>query len=375
MTDFPSDAQGKLGFGCMRLPMAAGTFDRDAICAMFAAFLDAGFNYFDTAHVYLGGKSEAALYECLVKRHPRGSFLIADKLSTQNFQCEEDIDPLLESELAALGVDYLDVLLMHAQNEAHYEKYTQTHAYEHAAAFKAAGKARAVGISFHDSPEVLERILDDHPKLDVVQLQLNWQDWESATVQSRRCYEICEARSIPVVVMEPLKGGNLVNLPGTAQAELDAMPNPEGLSNAGVALRFAASWPSTAVVLSGMNTLADVHDNVSAMANASPLSDEQMACLSRATDAIAGLGMIECTACHYCTDGCPKSIRIPEMFDCLNTQRVFGGWNPGWYYSNSLVSDGHAKASECIQCGKCENSCPQFLPIRRLLSEVAAEFE
>lgn len=375
MTDFPKNVHGKLGFGCMRLPMAGGSFDRDEVCAMFDAFLDAGFNYFDTAHVYLGGRSEAALRDCLVARHPRGSFLIADKLSTQNFRREEDIDPLLDSELKALGVDYLDVLLMHAQNAAHYDKYTRTRAYEHAAAFKAAGKARAVGISFHDSPVVLERILDDHPELDVVQLQLNWQDWESATVQARRCYELCEQRGIPVVVMEPLKGGNLVNLPAAAQAEVDAMPNPEGLSNAGVALRFAASWPGVAVVLSGMSALSDVRDNVAAMASDAPLSSEQMACLAKASEAINGLGMIECTACHYCTDGCPKHIRIPEMFDCLNTVRTFGGWNPGWYYSNSLAADGHAPASACIGCGKCEKSCPQFLPIRKLLAEVAAEFE
>ncbi len=366
---------GKLGFGCMRLPKNDDELDMPAICAMFDAFLEAGFNYFDTAHVYLGGQSEVALRECLVKRHPRNSFFLADKLSNQNFEVEEDIDPLLDFELETLGVDHMDMLLLHAQNATNYEKYTATHAYEHAFAFKAAGKTRYVGMSFHDSPDVLERILNDHPDLDAVQLQVNWADWESASVQSRACVELCAQRNIPVIVMEPLKGGNLVSVPEPVQQIIDDMDNPEGLSNAGLALRFAATHPSVAMVLSGMRTIEDVRDNVRAIRTPTPLSKAQAESLQQAAEKITSMGMIACTACHYCTDGCPEGIRIPEMLDCLNTKRVFGGWNPSWYYNNSLVSEGHAKASECLHCGICEEACPQFLPIRDLLEEVASELE
>ena len=176
--------------------------------------------------------------------------------------------------------------------------------------------------------------------------------------------------------MEPCKEGQLVNLPQVAQEALDAAPNPEGLSNAGFAFRFCTTQPNIAMVLSGMNTMEQVEDNVRAMAgDPAPLTEEQLQALRNVHEAFASLGMIPCTACHYCTDGCPKHIMIPELFSDLNTKRVFGGWNPGWYFSNVHTADGHSKPSECIKCGKCERECPQGLPIRQLLTEVAAEFE
>ncbi len=375
MADWASEVKGRLGFGCMRLPERNGEIDREETCRMVDAFLKAGFNYFDTARPYLGGRSETTLRECLVQRYPRESYFIADKLSTMTWSTEEEIDAVLDSELDALGVDYMDMLLMHAQNAATYEKYQRHHAYEHAAAFKAASKARHVGISFHDSPEVLERILDDHPEIEAVQIQFNYADMHNGAVQSLGCYEVCERRGIPAIVMEPVKGGNLVDLPPAAQAIIDDIPNPEGLSNAGIALRFAGSFANNRVILSGMSDLRQVEDNIRSMLDPAPLTEEQMAALEKVHDIFKGLGMVECTACHYCTPGCPEQIMIPEMLGALNTKRVFGGWNPGWYYDNSLIGNGHGRASVCIGCGLCEKACPQKLPIRNLLKEVSKEFD
>lgn len=375
MSDWTEEVKGRLGFGCMRLPQKGGSIDLNETSRMVDAFLEAGFNYFDTARPYHGGKSETALRECLVKRYPRESFFVTDKLSTMTWRTENEIDNVLSSELESLGVEYMDMLLMHAQNAATYEKYQKHHAYEHAAAFKAAGKTRHVGISFHDSPEVLERILDEHPEIEAVQIQFNYADMHNGAVQSMGCYEVCERRGIPAIVMEPVKGGNLVDLPPEAQAVVDAIPNPERLSNAGIALRFAASFPDNRVILSGMSDLAQVEDNVRSMRDPEPLTEDQMAGLERVHDVFRELGMIECTSCHYCTPGCPKQIMIPEMFGALNTKRVFGGWNPGWYYDNSLIGGGHGRASDCIECGLCEKACPQKLPIRELLNQVAKEFD
>lgn len=375
MAAWVDEVKGRLGFGCMRLPQRRGGLDYAEMNRMVDAFLDAGFNYFDTAHVYHGGKSEIALRECLVKRHPRESFFIADKLSTENWRREADIDPLLDAELETLGVEYVDMLLMHAQNAETFDKYERAHAYEHAATFKAAGKARHVGISFHDTPDVLERILDAHPEIEAVQIQFNYADFENAAVQSLGCYNVCERRGVPCIVMEPVKGGSLVNLPAAAQAVIDGLPNPEGLSNAGFALRFAASYPNNVVVLSGMSDLSQMRDNIGSMVDPAPLTPEQMDGLARIHGVFHDLGMVECTACHYCTDGCPQRIMIPEMFGCLNTKRVFGGWNPGWYYSHALTVGEHGRASDCVKCGLCEWSCPQKLPIRVLLEEVSEEFD
>ncbi len=212
MNAFP-EMRRKFGFGCMRLPMQGEKVDGQAMCAMVDAFLAAGFNYFDTAHGYLSGKSETALRECLTKRYPRSAYLLTDKLTGNFFEKEEDIRPFFESQLAACGVDYFDFYLMHAQNKDIYAKFKRCHAYEQGLQLKAEGKIRHFGISFHDTAEVLEQILTEYPQIEVVQIQLNYLDFEDPAVQSRRCYEVCCKHGKPVIVMEPVKGGSLVNLP------------------------------------------------------------------------------------------------------------------------------------------------------------------
>ena len=253
------NVQKNFGFGCMRLPMKDGEIARDEMCRMVDTFLENGFNYFDTAHGYLGGKSETALRECLVKRHPRSAYVLTNKLSTHFFNRQEQIRPLFESQLAACGVDYFDFYLMHAQSAEIYAKFKECKAYETALELKKEGKIKHFGISFHDKAAVLEQILTEYPQIEVVQIQFNYVDYEDASVESRKCYEACRKFDKPVIVMEPVKGGSLVNLPEQAQKILDAL---HGGSNASYAIRFAAGFEGIMMVLSGMGNMEMMQDNI-----------------------------------------------------------------------------------------------------------------
>ena len=359
------------GFGCMRLPMKDGEVDIPETKRMVDAFLEAGFHYFDTAHGYLQGKSETALKECLTSRYPRDRYILTDKLTANFFQTEADIRPLLEAQLEACGVDYFDYYLMHAQGAGNYPHFKECHAYETAFALKAEGKVRHVGISFHDRAEVLEQILTDYPEVEVVQIQFNYMDYEDPAVQSRRCYEVCQKYGKPVIVMEPLKGGSLVNLPEDAKAVLDEL---HGGSPASYALRFAAGFPGMMMVLSGMSNLAQMQDNLSVMEQFRPLDQRELDAIARVQEIFKSKNLIPCTACRYCTDGCPKQISIPDLFAVMNTKQLYHDWNADYYYNVVHTAPGR-RASDCIRCGKCEKACPQHLPIRQLLQEVAKEFD
>ena len=359
------------GFGCMRLPMNGEAVDVAETCRMVDAFLNAGFNYFDTAHGYLQGKSETALRECLTGRYPREKYVLTDKLTENFFKTEADIRPFFESQLTACGVDYFDYYLMHAQGAGNYGHFKKCRAYETAFALKAEGRVRHVGISFHDRAEVLEQILADYPQIEVVQLQFNYVDYDDPAVQSRKCYDVCVQHGKPVIVMEPVKGGNLVSLPQDARAVLDAL---HGGSPASYALRFAASFPGVKMVLSGMSDLAQMQENISFMADFKPLNEEEMAAVAKVRAIFRGKNLIPCTACRYCTDGCPRHIAIPDLFALMNAKQIYHDWNANFYYSAVHTAPGR-RASDCVKCGKCEKACPQHLPIRRLLEEVAKEFE
>lgn len=367
---FP-EVKKNFGFGCMRLPMKGGDVDTVEFSRMIQMFFDAGFTYFDTAHGYLQGKSETALRECLTSKYPRDSYTLTDKLTTFFFNKEEEIRPLFEQQLASCGVDYFDFYLMHAQSAEIYEKFKRCRAYETANELKAEGKIHHFGISFHDRAEVLEQILSEHPEIELVQIQFNYADYEDVSVQSRACYEICRKYEKPVVVMEPVKGGSLIDLPADAQKIFDEL---HGGSNASYAIRFAASFDGIMMVLSGMSSAEQMADNISFMKEFEPLSNEEFAAVEKVRSLFLAQNLIPCTACRYCTDGCPKQIAIPDLFSCMNSQKRFGGWNAGYYYNNVYTAR-NGKASECIGCGKCEKSCPQHLPIRSLLKNVAAEFE
>ena len=359
------------GFGCMRLPMNGSEVDLEETKRMVDAFLDAGFNYFDTAHGYIQGKSETALKECLTSRYPRDRYILTDKLTNFFFKKEEDIRPFFQSQLEACGVDYFDFYLMHAQGAENFKFFKQCRAYETAFELKKEGKVRHVGISFHDTAEVLEQILTEYPEVEVVQIQFNYLDYDDPAVQARKCYEVCRKHNKPVLVMEPVKGGSLVNLPEDAKAVLDEL---HGGSPASYAIRFAAGFPGMMMVLSGMSSLEQMEDNLSFMKDFQPLNDTELAAIKKVQNIFKGMNLIPCTACRYCTDGCPKHIAIPDLFAVMNTKQLYHDWNADYYYNNVHTSEG-CKASDCIKCGKCEKACPQHLPIRKLLEDVAAEFE
>ncbi len=362
MGQFFPEIQGKFGFGMMRLPMCGEAVDVETTKKMVDAFLDAGFNYFDTAHPYIQGKSELAVRECLTWRYPRERYVLANKLSNSCFTTGEEIRPLVQRQLDACGVTYFDFFLMHAMDAEYHEKYTRTGAYDIAQQLKAEGVVHHVGMSFHDSAAVLDQILTVRPELEFVQLQFNYVDYEDPRVQSRACYEVCRKHGKPVFVMEPVKGGSLVKLPAGAM-ELLGKASP-----ASYAIRFAAGFEGVAMVLSGMSDQAQVADNLSFMKNFKPLNRQEQAVVEQVRTLYQAQHRIPCTACRYCTDGCPAGIPIPDLFACMNRRRAGETGTEAAYAA--LTPD----ASACVGCGQCEGACPQHLQIRTLLKEVAREF-
>ena len=359
------------GFGCMRLPMNGDQVDIAETTRMVDEFLAQGFNYFDTAHGYIGGKSELALKECLTSRYPREAYSLTDKLTDSYYKTETDIRPFFESQLEACGVDYFDFYLMHAQNADNFKKFKACRAYETAFALKAEGRIRHVGLSFHDRAEVLDQILTEYPQIEVVQIQFNYLDYDDIAVQSRKCYEVCRKHGKPVLVMEPVKGGSLVNLPEEAKKVLDDL---HGGSPASYAIRFAAGFPGMMMVLSGMSDLEQMKDNLSYMRDFKPLNETELAAVNKVQEIFHKMNMIPCTACRYCVEGCPKQISIPDLFAIMNIKQLHHDWNADYYYEEVHTAPGR-RASDCLKCGKCEKICPQHLPIRELLEEVAKEFD
>ena len=373
-TFFP-EIHGNFGFGCMRLPeLKGGGIDYEEFCRMADAFIAAGFNYFDTAHGYHGGKSETTIADCVSSRYDRSQFLLTNKLTDPYFHKQEDIRPFFEQQLAWCKVDYFDFYLMHAQDRNNYQKFKRCKAYETAWQLKEEGKIRHFGLSFHDKHEVLNMILTEHPEVEVVQIQFNYADYETDTVESRKVYEVCAKHQKPVIVMEPMKGGSLVNLPSRANQILRDL---HGGSNASYAMRFAGSFPMMTMVLSGMSNMQQMEDNIRTMQDFKPLDEREMRAVRKVCDIINAQNLIPCTSCRYCIEEstCPKRIVIPDLFAAKNQLDTFHNWNTKYYYDCVLTGSGRGKASECIECGKCEKVCPQHLPIRELLKTVAKTFE
>ncbi len=368
---FP-EIKKNFGFGLMRLPMIGEEVDIPQTCAMVDAFMNAGFNYFDTAHGYIGGKSETATRAALTSRYPRESYILTDKLSPNFFETEADIRPYFASMLEACGVDYFDFFLIHCINRNNYTHYTDCRAFEQAGEFKAEGRVRHVGISFHDTADILDKVLSEQPVIEVVQLQFNYLDYEDEGVQARLCYEVCVKHGKPVIVMEPVRGGSLVNLPETG---LDVLADLGGdCSPAGYAIRYAASFDNVFMVLSGMSNMEQMTDNIKSMKDFTPFSAEEYAAVYKVADIIRATPTIPCTACRYCVDGdhCPAGIRIPDIFSAENKARRFNTNDARGHYNHVTAN---AKPDACIGCGACEEICPQQLPIRELLAEIGKRFE
>lgn len=369
----------KFGFGLMRLPLTnpddGGSIDLEETKKMVDTFLEKGFTYFDTAWMYCNFKSENAAKDALVDRHPRDSFTLADKLHAGFLKTKEDRDAIFNEQMRKTGVTYFDYYLLHDMGVDHYEIYKKLDCFNWIQQKKADGLVKHIGFSFHDNAEVLDRILTEHPEMEFVQLQLNYLDWDSEGVQSRKCYEVATKHGKPVIVMEPVKGGTLANVPEQVAESFKAY-HPD-MSIPSWAIRFAASQPNVKMVLSGMSNMEQLLDNTGYMADFQPLNDEEMALVKKAVDVINGNIAIPCTGCSYCTDGCPMSIAIPKYFSLYNAdlQEIKEkGWTPqGEYYDRLTQSFG--KASDCVQCGQCEGVCPQHLPIIENLKKVAAHFE
>lgn len=347
--------KGKLGFGCMRLPMKDGEVDHERFSEMIEAYFAAGFNYFDTAHGYIDGKSETAIRECLTSRYPRESFLLTNKLSGY-FDKEEDILPLFEKQLECSGTDYFDFYLMHAQGQGNYAKYRECRAYEISLELLKQGKIRHFGISYHDSAEFLEKILNDYPQIEVVQLQFNYIDFDDPDVEAGKCYEVCRKYGKSVLVMEPVKGGKLASLPEEAEKLLADVGTG---SPASYALRFAAGFDGVISVLSGMGSMEMMEDNISTMTDPVPLTEGEKETLGKVCAVIRKKEDIPCTGCRYCVEKCPQGILIPEVFTFLNDRKDL--WR-------KYKGEGTAP-SECVKCGACEKACPQHLAIRELLKK------
>ena len=367
----------KLGFGLMRLPRNNPTdykdIDLGEMQRMVDRFMEKGFTYYDTAYVYHGGESETAFRETVVKKYPRDSFTITDKLPMFIIQSEEQLEPIFAETLERLGVDYLDYYWLHSLNKSNYELAEKVHAFEFIQQKQAEGKIKNIGFSFHDKADVLEAILKNHPEMDFVQLQLNYLDWEDESIQSRKCYELCEKYNKQVIVMEPLKGGSLVNVPAEVENMFKAYAPDASIPSWGI--RFAASHKNVMVVLSGMGTEAQMIDNLSYMDHFEPLNQEEMELVKKAAEIIRSSIAIPCTSCHYC-DGCPKDIAIPEYFSAYNNLKRFGREQlmvSRTYYNG--LAEYRGKASECVACGRCEEHCPQHIEIINGLKLVVEEIE
>lgn len=365
----------KLGFGCMRLPVIDGNtevIDDELFCKMIDCFMEQGFTYFDTAYPYHNQKSEGAIKRCLVERYEREKFYLADKMPMWSAKEYADYEKIFAEQLERCGVSHFDFYLLHALNASRYEEGIKLGAFTFIQKMKQEGKIRHIGFSFHDTADVLDKILTEHPEMEFVQLQINYYDWESENVQSRKCYETAVKHGVPIIVMEPVKGGTLASPAPEAAAILTEL-NQEA-SYASFAVRYAASLENVFMVLSGMSDFAQLADNTSYMRNFVPLNEAEQAGIAKVVEELAKLPTISCTKCRYCVDGCPQKINIPALFQAYNNVILFGDNTVSRRNYENTVKES-SPASICLECGLCEEQCPQHLEIRSLLKDVTKMFE
>ena len=362
----------KLGFGLMRLPFIGeyNNVDVEAVKKLGDEFIKQGFAYFDTAYVYHGGNSETVFREAVAERHPRNSFIIADKLPIFMIQSQEQLPKIFDEQLARCGVEYFDYYLVHNLNRQTYKTAKEMNAFRFVEQKKTEGQIRHIGLSHHDSAELLDQILTEHPEMEFVQLQLNYLDIDDIIIESGKCHEVAIKHGKKVIIMEPVKGGLLANVPDEVKTLFtDYNPNA---SVSSWALRYAASFENI-MILSGMNTEEQLTDNINTISNLGALNKEELAIIQKAAAIIGAAITISCTECRYCMADCPQNIAIPDYFAIYNNLKRSEATqiNIAEVYYNNLIQD-YGKASDCTQCGICEKHCPQRLPIMEHLKDIAA---
>ena len=363
----------KLGFGLMRLPMLGDEVDLEQVKQMVDLFLAKGFTYFDTAYGYIGGKSEMAAKEALVDRYPRESFQLATKLPAwASVKTAEEARNMFWTSLKRTGAGYFDFYLLHNVSSERVKVFDEFKIWDFVQELKAQGLIKHVGFSFHDKAAVLDEILTKHPEVEFVQLQINYADWESKTVESRKCYETARKHGKPVVIMEPVKGGSLATLPDSVSS-IFKEANP-GASVPSWAIRYAASLEGVVTVLSGMSNLAQMEDNLSYMEHFKPLTAAECQVISRVQEALDQIPRIPCTACDYFTKGCPQQIPIPGIFKAMNNYLVYNNLT-GAKGNYGFATAGKGLASDCVGCGQCESVCPQQIGIINELVRIKKTLE
>lgn len=366
------DKVSKLGFGMMRLPMNGEEIDLVKTQEMVDAYMAAGGNYFDTSLVYQGGKSERAIYETVVKNYPRDQYYIATKLPAWiNAKTADEAKAMFDMSLDNLKCGYFDFYLLHNLGGTRTQLFEDWGIWEYLKEKKEQGLIRHLGFSMHDTADALEEVLIKHPEAEFVQLQINYADWENATIQSRKCYKIARKYNKPVIIMEPVKGGSLANYPAPAANILKALNPSASLSS--WAIRFATNLEGVLTVLSGMSTLQQVQDNLHTM-QAPPLTESETSAIFKAAKALSEMPRIPCTGCDYCVKGCPMDIPIPDIFAAYNTKTVYNN-TAGARTSYNFALKQHAHPDNCIACGKCESACPQKISIINQLKIVKIKME
>ena len=365
-----------LGFGLMRLPRIDpddnNRIDMEASRQMIDRYMEAGFTYFDTAYFYHGGNSEPLFGELIGSRYPRESYVVTSKMPLLLIKSAEDYPRIFEEQLKRCKVDYFDNYLLHCVGKKYLEDINQMKGFEFIAQKKAEGKIKNIGFSYHDDAETLDQILTEHPEVEIVQIQLNYIDWDSESIQSRKCYEVCRKHGVQIAVMEPLKGGSLAKLPPEAEKLMKDYAPDASIASWGI--RYAASLEDVFIVLSGMSDMAQLEDNMAFMADFKPLCDEEREILDKVIKIVHDSAAIPCTACRYCIEKCPQSIPIPECFSIYNNAKSFK-LLPGMINTFDNFVRGKGKPSDCIECGQCEDACPQHIKIIDSLKLVAADFE
>lgn len=369
----------KMGFGLMRLPQTdkdkPETINQEQVNKMTELFLEKGYTYFDTAYPYHNGKSEIALKEAL-KNHHRESYIVADKLPIFAITKEEEVEPIFKEQLERCGVEYFDYYLLHNISPFSEAGYIDVDSYKFLKQQKDAGKIKKLGFSSHGDAKYIEKYLQKYPDMDFIQLQINYLDWESQTIESKKCYEVAKKHDLEVIVMEPLKGGFLANIPEDAN-DLIKKFNPT-LTPVELALLFVANLDNVFMVLCGVSSYKQMEENIEIFENMQPLSKEELDLIKQVSELINSKITVPCTKCNYCINECPVNINIPYVFDLYNSEKLLNEDGFTTYqvtYINYMKNKKNGPASACIDCGKCVEKCPQQINIPQVMKDVVESLE